>query len=116
MKKVAILIAITMYFLVSGCATPTKDGYSKPTIMTNPLSYLDRFPLGKVTKESLINNLGIPDKTSDLEGKTYYSYELGEGYGKRQYVYELTDGIVTDVRYHDQGPYNGSSAKQRQSK
>ena len=118
MTNVAILFAVTLYFLVSGClpSTPVKDGYSKPTIMSDPLSYLDSFPLGKVTKENLINNLGIPDKTSDLEGKIYYSYELGEGWGKRQYVYELTDGVVTDVRYHDQGPYNGSSAKQRQSK
>ena len=115
MKKVAILFAITLYFLVSGCGTPVKDGYSKPTLWTIPTSYLDSFPLGKVTKENLINNLGVPDKTSVLEGKTYYSYELG-GQGKKEYVYELTDGVVTDVRYHDQGPYNGSSAKQRQSK
>ena len=116
MKKVAILFAITLYFFVSGCGTPVKDGYYKPTIFSNPLSLLDSFPLGKVTKENLINNLGVPDKTSVLEGKTYYSYGFGEGGGKRQYVYELTDDIVTDVRYHDQGPYNGSSAKQRQSK
>lgn len=116
MKQYAALITIMLAILISGCATPTKDGYSKPTIMTNPLSYLGSFPLGNVSKDSLISNLGIPDKTSELDGKTYYSYELGNGYGKRQYVYELTNGVVTDVRYHDQGPYNGSSAKQQQSK
>jgi hypothetical protein len=114
MKKIAMIVVV-MSLLIAGCAATNKDGYSKPTIMTNPLSYLDSFPLGKVSKESVIGNLGIPDKTSEFEGKTYYSYELGEGYGKRQYVYELTNSIVTDVRYNDQGPYNGSSAKQRQS-
>ena len=114
MKKTISLIVITMFCLMTSCATPVADGYSKPTILTNPLSYLSKFPLGKVTKESLINNLGVPDETINLKGKTCCSYELGEGYGKRQFVYELTDGIVTDVHYHDQGPYNGSSAKRRQ--
>lgn len=116
MKKAIAFIVVTMSLLIVGCATPVIDGYSKPTVATNVVSYLDDFPLGKVTKDSLINNLGIPDKISEFEGKTYYSYDLGHGYGKRQYVYELTDGLVTDVRYHDQGPYNGSSARKRQSK
>jgi len=114
MKKTTILIAIAMSLFLLGCGTPIRGGFSKPTIFTIPPSYLDSFPLSQVTEESLINNLGLPDKTSNFKGKTYYSYELGRGQGKRQYVYEITDGIVTDVRYHDQGPYNGSSAKQRQ--
>lgn len=109
-------VCIVLALVVYGCATPSMSGFSKPTILTNPLSYLDSFPLGLVTKDEIISNLGVPDKSSGLDGKTYLAYELGEGYGKRQYVFELSNGIVTDVRYHDQGPYNSSSAKKRQNK
>lgn len=114
MKKTIVSLLLTL--LVYGCGTPMVSGFSKPTIFTIPPSYLDSFPLGSVTKDELISNLGVPDKSSELDGKTYLAYELGEGYGKRQYVFEISNGIVTDVRYHDQGPYNGSSAKKRQNK
>lgn len=113
MRKLLLLLCFVV--AIYGC-TPTTGGFSKPTIFTSPLSYLDSFPLGTVTKDELISNLGIPDKTNEFEGQTYYTYELGEGHGKRQFVYIISGDVVTDVKYHDQGPYNGSSAKKRQHK
>ena len=114
MKVIKIIVALTVLTLTA-CTTPmNKEGYSKPTIMTQAPGYLKSFPLGRISKTSLLENLGIPDKTSKLDDKTYYSYELGEGYGLRQFVYEITDDKVTDVRFHDQGPYNGMSAKKQQ--
>ena len=104
---------IILLILLAGCATPALSGFSKPTIFFNPLSYLDKFPLGVITQESLISNLGLPDKSYDFDGKTYLSYQLGEGYGLREYVYVISNGVVTDVQYHDQGPSNGSSALKR---
>ena len=59
MKKAIAFIVITMSLLIVSCGTPVIDGYSKPTVATNVVSYLDDFPLGKVTKDSLINNLGV---------------------------------------------------------
>lgn len=112
--KLLQIIALAIVFAIVGCTTPiNKDGYSKPTVLTQAPSYLKEFPLGTVSKKSLIENIGIPTRTNELEGKVYYSYELGEGYGLRQFVYEITNGMVTDVRYHDQGPYNGMSAKKQ---
>jgi len=88
---------------------------AKPTILTNPLKYLKSVPLGQLTMDEAMAVLGLPDKTSEVGGKTYLSFELGEGYGKREFVYEFSDGKLTDVRYHDSGPYNGSAASALQS-
>ena len=108
-----ILVLILM-LCICGCVTPMVGGFNKPTIMTKPMSYLDNFSLGSVTKGELISNCGIPDKTNEYEGKTYLTYEVGQGYGKRQFVYILSNDVIVDVQYHDQGPYNASSAMKRQ--
>lgn len=124
MKKI-ILAFVFMLFVSGGCSTtdmakiygytpPTVKGVTKPTIFTAPPRYLDSFPLGTVTEEDLINNLGIPGDSYKLNGKTYLSYEIAKS--GRKFVYVLSNGVVTDVVYHDQGPYNGASAKKRQNK
>jgi len=97
-----------------GYNPPTVKGLTKPTIFTIPPRYLDSFPLGTITEENLIDNLGIPSDSYKLNEKTYLSYEIAKS--GRKFVYVLFDGVVTDVVYHDQGPYNGASAKERQNK
>lgn len=116
MKKIISLTNLMIFLLTVGCASVSKDGISKPTIYTSPISYLENFPLNSISEEKLINHLGLPDKSTQLNDKSYYSYEVGKGYGERQYIYEVNNGIVTNVRYNDQGMYNGSSAKEIQNK
>lgn len=136
MKRFIILLLV---IITAGCVSPTgnnvtdnsvtdnsaldnsapdisslNNSVSKPTISTKPPSYLRNFPLGSVSKDELTSNLGAPDNTIEMGDIMYFAYELGEGEEKRQYVYEISDGIVTDVKYHDQGPLNGSSAKKMQ--
>jgi hypothetical protein len=131
MNRVIILLLVT---ITAGCVAPTvnnvtesnvsnrnvsenrvlNNSVSKPTISTKPPSYLGNFPLNSVSKDQLIGNFGEPDKTVAMGDTIYLAYELGEGGEKRQYVYEISDGIVTDVKYHDQGPLNGSSARKMQ--
>jgi len=116
-RNIILFIALSM-FLVAGSAMAKEAKIPKPTIFTIPTSYLAHFPLGAVTKDKLIDNLGIPDKTTQFEGKTYFAYEIGNknSWGAREFVYVLSDDIVIDVRFNDQGPYNGSSAKEIQDK
>lgn len=115
MKTTIPILTLVVLLSITGCASVSKEGISKPTIYTSPTSYLENFPLGSITEENLINHLGLPDKSTQLNGKSYYSYEVGSGYGERQYIYEVSGGIVTNVRYNDQGMYNGSSAKKIQN-
>lgn len=112
-------ILLVIVSLVIACTTPlivtADEQLKKTTIFTNPIKYLKKIPLNSFSMEEVISVLGMPDKSNELMGKTYLSYELGEGYGKREFVYEITNGKLTDVRYHDQGPYNGSKASELQS-
>lgn len=101
--------------LLSGCASVGPNGSGKPTIMTNPPSYLKSFQLNSVTQDKLIQDLGVPDKSIEIGDQVYLSYQLGEGWGEREYIYVLEENLVVDVRYNAQGPYNGSSARMIQS-
>jgi hypothetical protein len=116
MRKSILIFLICLCFTEYAAAKEIK--IPKPTIFSIPTSYLARFPLGVVTKDKLIDSLGIPDKTTQFEGKTYLAYEVGNknSWGAREFVYVLADNIVIDVRYNDQGAYNGLSAKETQGK
>ncbi len=65
---------------LSACASTSEDGLSKPSIMTSPPSYLASVELGKKSVDDVIEVMGVPDKSKDIAGKSYLSYELGEGY------------------------------------
>jgi len=116
MRKSILIFLICLCLTEYAAAKEVK--IPKPTIFTIPTSYLARFPLGVVTKDKLIDSLGVPDKTTQFEDKTYLAYEVGNknSYGAREFVYVFLDNVVVDVRYNDQGPYNGSSAKEIQGK
>ena len=105
---------LAVLFVLAGCAATGPNGTPVPSVVTNPASYLEDFPLNSVTKDDLIEDVGMPDKSMESGGQTYLSYEIGEGWGEREYIYVIEDGVVTNIRYNDQGPYNGSSAKRLQ--
>ena len=114
--KYRVFKAIIALIFVGVLSSPVvaEEKLKKPTIFTNPIKYLKKVPLNKLSADEVIGILGMPDKSNELFGKTYLSYELGEGYGKREFVYEISEGKLTDVRYHDQGPYNGKKASEIQ--
>jgi hypothetical protein len=87
----------------------------KITIFTNPKSYLAKFPLG-VAQSELYEQLGAPESTLQLGERTVWVYRYGEGYGLRKFSFELVGGKVVEVRYNDQGPWNGLTATQLQAK
>ncbi len=85
MKLAEISFSILLIFLFS--CTPA--GGLKPSIYTNPISYLENFPLNKVTESEMIKKSGPPNRTAELDGKKMLVYELGEGYGERTFSYIL---------------------------
>lgn len=116
--KKAILFIVLSMFLVGNSAMAKNVKISKPTVFSIPTSYLAHFPLGVVTKNELIDNLGIPDKTTQFEDRVCLAYEVGDknSAGAREYMFTLMNNIVVDVRYNDQGPYNGIHAQEIQNK
>lgn len=102
--------SLVLALLLAGCAA---SGYGL-SVATSPETYLETFPIG-MSKEQLANEVGIPDSTATVDGREVWSYTIGTGYGKRMYSFELDEGAVYDVRYNDQGPLNGSSARAMQA-
>lgn len=82
----------------------------KISIWTNPKTYLKKFPLNETTQTQIYEALGAPESTLKMGGLDVWIYKYGEGYGLRKYSFEIKDGIVVEVRYNDQGPYNGKTA------
>ena len=105
-----LVIAATLLF--SACAA----GGLKPSIMTSPPGYLQSFPLGSVTETEMISKAGPPDRTIDIDGKKAFVYQFGELLGVRTFTYMFERGVIADVLYNDNGPYNGSTAKKAQNK
>ena len=109
MSRLFVIVAL----ILSACAGA---GGLKPSIATSPPGYLESFPLGSMTETEMISKSGPPDRTIDIGGKKAFVYQLGEGLGVRTYTYIFEDGVIVDVLYNDNGPYNGSTAKKAQSK
>src|SRR5215475_9450057 len=112
MKLKKVIVSIVGVFISTSVLAAD---VSKPTLFTSPPSYLKSFPLNSVHTADLIGALGVPDKTATLGQTTYASYVLGEGYGKREFVFIITNDVVVDVQYNSQGPYNGDTAKKEQT-
>lgn len=110
MKRILATVAAV---LLTACAAP--GGGLKASIFTIPPTYLMEFPLDSITEAQLLEQVGPPDRTVEAAGKRLMVHQMGQGFGVRTYSYQITNGIVTDVIYNDQGPYNGSTARGIQS-
>jgi hypothetical protein len=102
------LVTLACSALIVGCAAA--GGPFTFTLLTSPPNYLAKVPLG-ASPEEVMRDLGPPKTRTEVGGKDVWSYEYGEGYGLRHLSFEFVDGKLYDVRYNDQGPYNGSTAR-----
>ena len=105
-------VQLILALLLTACAAPA--GGLKATIFTSPPTYLKEFPLDTISEADMLARVGPPDKVVDAAGKKRLVYQMGNHYGQRTFSYELTGGMVTDVIYNDNGPYNGLSARNLQ--
>ena len=109
-------IAICLILVLVGCASQSKGGLGKPSIFSSPVTYMETVGLGMYTRDDVMNVMGNPHTVSNLHGNEYWGYFLGQDYGERTYTYIFDGDLLVDVRYNDNGPYNGMTAKQRQGK
>ena len=91
-------------------------GGLKPSVWTYPPGYLEGFPLDSVTEAQLFRDVGPPDQEITMTGMRGYVYRLGQHTQARSYTYLMRDGVVYDVVYHENGPYNGRTAREAQRK
>jgi outer membrane protein assembly factor BamE (lipoprotein component of BamABCDE complex) len=109
----ALFLAIA---LLLGCATQQSGGLGKPSVFSSPVIYMETVGLDIYTREDVLRVLGNPHNVAILGGREYWAYVMGEGYGERTYTYIFRGKRFVDVRYNDNGPYNGITARKSQIK
>lgn len=84
---------------------------------TNPKTYLGKFPLGKVTQQEVLKQLGVPKQSVTLAGVEYWSYPITNGDRVPTYTFQIKDGKVIDVQYNNPNAlrtYDGLTASEVQ--
>lgn len=109
------ILLLALLVALSACATTSR---LKPTVFTVPTSYIDSFPLEKVSEAELLAKVGLPSETIEIDGKKAFVYEFGNKNSllNRTFTYTFDGDVVIDVIFNDSGPYNGLSARKRQRK
>lgn len=109
-----ILITLTFLFAVVSCAPQSPNGVSRPSISTNPRSYLRSFPLGKISEDEIMNYVGAPTRTAESGGKRYLTYDVATSHnsGVLEYTYVVQGGVVQDVTYTNAGNFFGAIQKE----
>ena len=100
----------TFLLLVSLFGCTANGGVS---VATDPRSFLSSYPIGE-DQAAVLSRMGGPDSQTQAQDFDVWTYKIGEGYGLRRWNFFFRDGLVFDVQYNDQGPYNGLTARKLQ--
>jgi hypothetical protein len=98
----------------------SEHGVYRPTLSTNPKSYLKKFELNVATTEEVIEYVGAPDKTLKVGESDFLTYNIDpDDTGVIEYTFEVKSGVVVNVTYLNSGNFFGvtqrESAKKLQS-
>lgn len=108
MKTTTRLFACLLLLTLAACASTG----GRPNVFTDPKGFLAAYPLGTVTEDQLLEQMGPPDHTSDLAGKRIAVYTVGKDFGLRTYSFILKGGVVMDVMYADSLDHYDAAAMQ----
>jgi len=115
MKELLFGVILALCFLGPATAgDKSEHGVYRPTLMTNPKSYLKKFALGEATTDEVIQYLGTPDKTMSLAGSDYLTYSIAPktSTGVIEYTFEIKDGKVVNVTYLNSGNFFGVTQRE----
>lgn len=84
MKIVFLLLLSTISF------SSFAGELARPTIYSTPTGYLADVPLNR-TQQEVFDALGAPTKNTTLMGKEMWTYEVGSGYGLKQFTFIFND-------------------------
>lgn len=117
MKKA--LFACLVILALLGCAsTNTKATLLRPGgPFMDPWQYLDSFPIGQVSENQLLEQIGPPDNTYQVKEKAFHTYLAGHGSAEK-FIFTVEKGMVTDVTFSTPMVFPGVaySASKRQKR
>jgi len=115
MKHLYIFLS-SLALLLPACTTSqSSTGIYRPTLATQPKTYLANFPLNKATEQEVIQAVGTPDKSYSDGETTYATIDIAPkqaSHGVIEYTYEITNGVVTNVRYLNSGNFFGVTQRE----
>lgn len=109
-----LFIALSTTLLIPSCAPQSANGVSRPSISTNPRSYLRSFPLRVTTENEVLSYVGAPTRTHEGGGNRYLTYDIATSHspGVLEYTYVVQRGHVEDVTYTNAGNFFGAIQKE----
>lgn len=115
MRKILLIIALA--FILVGTAVAAEkspNGVYRPTLSTSARSYLKKFPLNKVAVDEIVQYVGTPDKSMNIAGSDYLTYNIEpkSGSGVIEYTYIVKDGVVINVTYLNSGNFFGVTQRE----
>jgi hypothetical protein len=115
MKKAVLLFALIFVGIGSASAADkSPNGVYRPTLATRAKSYLKKFPLNKVAVDEIVQYVGTPDKSMNIAGQDYLTYNIEpkSGSGVIEYTYIVKDGVVVNVTYLNSGNFFGVTQRE----
>ena len=115
-----LLLALSIVPMAAFTKDKSEHGVYRPTLSTNPKSYLKNFALNVATTDEVVQYVGTPDKTMNLGGSDFLTYNIDpDDNGVIEYTFEVKEGVVVNVTYLNSGNFFGvtqrESAKKLQS-
>jgi hypothetical protein len=115
MKKAVLLFALIFVGIGSASAADkSPNGVYRPTLATRAKSYLKKFPLNKVAVDEIVQYVGTPDKSMNIAGQDYLTYNIEpkSGSGVIEYTYIVKDGVEVNVTYLNTGNFFGVTQRE----
>lgn len=115
MKRLILTFGLALICIGSVHAGDTSpNGIYRPTLATSARSYLKKFPLNRVTPDEIVQYVGTPDKTANIAGSDYLTYNIEpkKGNGVIEYTFIVKGGVVVNVTYLNSGNFFGVTQRE----
>lgn len=115
MKRFIFLLGLALMCVGMAYAGDTSpNGVYRPTLSTSARSYLKKFPLNRVSPDEIVQYVGTPDKTANVAGSDYLTYNIEpkSGSGVIEYTFIVKDGVVVNVTYLNSGNFFGVTQRE----
>lgn len=115
MKRFILFFGLTLMCTSMAHASDTSpNGVYRPTLATSARSYLKKFPLNRVTPDEIVQYVGTPDKTANIAGSDYLTYNIEpkKGNGVIEYTFIIKGGVVVNVTYLNSGNFFGVTQRE----
>jgi len=115
MKKFILMFGLALICAGMAHASDTSpNGVYRPTLATSAKSYLKKFPLNRVTPDEIVQYVGAPDKTANIAGSDYLTYNIEpkKGSGIIEYTFVVKGGVVVNVTYLNSGNFFGVTQRE----